>query len=88
MTNIKEKEYDKKIIVSATKFSCDDIDDSIPKPLPQKGGFAMLIIGRPGYGKTSLINSLVTKSGKNFNRKFDKVFIWSPVNDYHGGRPV
>ena len=38
----------------------------------------MLIIGRPGYGKTSLINSLVCKSGKNFNRKFDKVFIWSP----------
>lgn len=78
MTNIKEKEYDKKINISATKFSCDDIDDSIPKPLPQKGGFAMLIIGRPGYGKTSLINSLVCKSGKNFNRKFDRVFIWSP----------
>lgn len=78
MTNIKEREFEKKINISATKFSCDDIDDSIPKPLPQKGGFAMLIIGRPGYGKTSLINSLVCKSGKNFNRKFDRVFIWSP----------
>ena len=78
MTSISEKEFDKKIVVSATKFSCDDVDDSIPAPLPQKGGFAMLIVGRPGYGKTSLINSLVCKSGKNFNRKFDKVFIWSP----------
>ena len=78
MTSISEKEYDKKIVISATKFSCDDVDDSIPAPLPQKGGFAMLIVGRPGYGKTSLINSLVCKSGKNFNRKFDKVFIWSP----------
>ena len=78
MTSISEKEYDKKINISATKFSCDDIDDSIPKPLPQKGGFAMLIVGRPGYGKTSLINSLVCKSGKCFNRKFDRVFIWSP----------
>jgi len=78
MTTIKEKEYDKKIVISGTKFSCDDIDDSIPKPLPQKGGFAMLIIGRPGYGKTSLINSLVCKTGKCFNRKFDKVYIWSP----------
>ena len=78
MTSIKENEYDKKIIVSATKFSCDDIDDTIPKPLPQKGGFAMLVVGRPGYGKTSLINSLVCKSGRNFNRKFDRVFIWSP----------
>jgi len=78
MTEIKEQEYDKKIVVSATKFSCDDIDTSIPKPLPQKGGFAMLIVGRPGFGKTSLINSLVCKSGKNFNRKMDRVFIWSP----------
>ena len=78
MTSIEEKEYDKKIVISGTKFSCDDIDDSIPAPLPKKGGFAMLIIGRPGYGKTSLINSLVCKSGKNFNRKFDRVFIWSP----------
>jgi len=78
MTSIQEKEYDKKIVISGTKFSCDDVDVSIPAPLPQKGGFAMLIIGRPGYGKTSLINSLVCKSGRNFNRKFDKVFIWSP----------
>lgn len=78
MTSIEEKEYDKKIVISGTKFSCDDVDDSIPAPLPKKGGFAMLIIGRPGYGKTSLINSLVCKSGKNFNRKFDRVFIWSP----------
>jgi len=78
MTSIDEIEYDKKIIVSATKFSCDDIDDSIPEPLPKKGGFAMLIVGRPGYGKTSLINSLVCKQGKCFNKKFDKVYLWSP----------
>ena len=78
MTSISEKEYDKKINISGTKFSCDDVDDSIPAPLPRKGGFAMIIVGRPGYGKTSLINSLVCKSGKNFNRKFDRVFIWSP----------
>ena len=87
MTEIKEQEYDKKIVVSATKFSCDDVDDSIPKPLPQKGGFAMLIVGRPGYGKTSLINSLVCKSGKNFNRKFDRVYIWSPSMITMQGEP-
>tara|TARA_R110001599_G_scaffold171602_2_gene362753 strand:+ start:2438 stop:3205 length:768 start_codon:yes stop_codon:yes gene_type:complete len=78
MTSIEEKEYDKKIVISGTKFSCDDVDDSIPEPLPKKGGFAMIVVGRPGYGKTSLINSLVCKSGKNFNRKMDRVFIWSP----------
>jgi len=78
MTTIEEKEYDKKIVVSGQKFSCDDIDDTIPPPLPQKGGFAMLIVGKPGMGKTSLILSLVCKSGKAFNRKFDRVFLWSP----------
>lgn len=78
MTSISEKEYDKKINISGTKFSCDDVDDSIPAPLPRKGGFAIIIVGRPGYGKTSLINSLVCKSGRNFNRKFDRLFIWSP----------
>ena len=87
MTSIKEQEYDKKINISPTKFSCDGVDDSIPAPLPQKGGFAMLVVGRPGYGKTSLINSLVCKSGKAFNRKFDRVFIWSPSMITMEGNP-
>lgn len=78
MTNIKEIEYDKKITITGQKFSCDDVDDTIPAPLPQKGGFAMLIVGKPGMGKTSLILSLVCKSGKAFNRKFDRVYVWSP----------
>ena len=30
--NIKEIEPDKKLVLSKFKFSCDDIDDSIPKP--------------------------------------------------------
>lgn len=78
MTSIEEKEYDKKIVISGQKFTCDDIDDTIPAPLPQKGGFAMLIVGKPGMGKTSLILSLVCKQGKAFNRKFDKVYVFSP----------
>ena len=78
MTSIEEKEYDKKIVISGQKFTCDDVDSTIPAPLPQKGGFAMLIVGKPGMGKTSLILSLVCKQGKAFNRKFDKVFVFSP----------
>lgn len=78
MTSIEEKEYDKKIIISGQKFTCDDVDKTIPAPLPQKGGFAMLIVGKPGMGKTSLILSLVCKQGKAFNRKFDKVYVFSP----------
>lgn len=77
-TKIKEKEYEKKINISKFDFTCDGIDSSIPKPLPQKGGFAMLIVGKPGQGKTTLILSLVCKQGKAFNRKFDKVYIFSP----------
>ncbi|MAB53682.1 ATP-binding protein [Marinobacter sp.] len=77
-TKIEEKEFDKKIIVSGQKFSCDDIDHEIPKPLPQRGGFAMIICGRPGFGKTSLICSLVCRQGKAFNKRFDRVFVFSP----------
>tara|TARA_R100001086_G_scaffold249653_1_gene190201 strand:- start:3592 stop:4380 length:789 start_codon:yes stop_codon:yes gene_type:complete len=77
-TSIEEKEYDKKINISKYNFTCDAIDDTIPKPLPQKGGFGMLIIGKPGMGKTTLILSLICKQGKAFNRKFDKVYIFSP----------
>ena len=59
MVEIEEREFEKKIIISGQKFTCDDLDKSIPKPLPQKGGFAMLVIGKPGMGKTSLILSFV-----------------------------
>ena len=78
MTTIKEIEYDKPINISKFEFTCDAVDDSIPKPLPQQGGFAFLIIGKPGMGKTTLILSLVCKQGKCFNRKFDRVYLWSP----------
>ena len=77
-TSIEEKEYDKKINISKYNFTCDAIDDTIPKPLSQRGGFGMLIIGKPGMGKTTLILSLICKQGKAFNRKFDKVYIFSP----------
>ena len=78
MTTIKEGEYEKKINISKFDFTCDDIDDSIPHPLPQKGGFAMLVVGKPGSGKTTMILSLVCKQGKAFNKKFDRVYVFSP----------
>ena len=39
---IKEVENDKKIVLSKFDFSCDDIDETIPKPLPQTLNFFML----------------------------------------------
>ena len=76
--NIRETPADEKIKISKFNFSCDDVDDTIPKPLPQILNFFMLVCGRPGSGKTSLILNLVCKRGKMFNKKFDKVFVFSP----------
>lgn len=76
--NIRETPADEKIKISKFNFSCDDIDDSIPKPLPQILNFFMLVCGRPGSGKTSLILNLICKRGKMFNKKFDKVYVFSP----------
>mgnify|MGYP003644960210 CR=1 FL=1 len=63
MTSIKEIEYDKPINISKFEFTCDNIDDSIPPPLPQRGGFAMLIIGKPGKNYLNIIISLQTRKG-------------------------
>jgi hypothetical protein len=76
--NIRETPADEKIKISKFNFSCDDIDESIPKPLPQMLNFFMLVCGRPGSGKTSLILNLICKRGKMFNKKFDKVYVFSP----------
>lgn len=76
--NIKEIEPDEKIVLSKFKFSCDDKDESIPLPLPQTLNFFMLICGRPGSGKTTLILNLIAKRGKMYNKKFDKIFLFSP----------
>ena len=63
MTTIKEEEYEKPIVITPHKFSCDTEDTSIPKPLPRKS-FSMLVIGKPGMGKTTLLLSLICKQGK------------------------
>lgn len=75
---IRETEPENKIVLSKFNFSCDDIDDSIPAPLPQMLNFFLLVNGRPGSGKTSLILNLIAKRGKLYNKKFDRVFVFSP----------
>ena len=78
LTRINETEPEVPIVVNKFKFTCDDEDHTIPKPLPRAVGFAMLIIGKPRSGKTNLLLNLTTKAHKNFNRKFDRVYLWSP----------
>tara|TARA_R110000824_G_scaffold340739_3_gene527233 strand:+ start:5258 stop:6016 length:759 start_codon:yes stop_codon:yes gene_type:complete len=74
--NIRESGSD--IVLSKFKFNCDEKDESIPLPLPQQLNFFLLINGRPGSGKTSLILNLIAKRGKLYNKKFDRVFVFSP----------
>ena len=75
---IKEIPNKNNICIKKFNFSCDDIDPTIPKPLPQRLNFCMGIIGKAGSGKTTLLLNLVVKKGKVYNRKFDKVFVFSP----------
>jgi len=75
---IGELANEKNIKLSKFDFSCDDKDESIPLPLPQALNYFMIISGKAGSGKTSLILNLLCKRGKNYNRKFDRVYIFSP----------
>ena len=76
-TRIKEEEYEKKINITKFNFSCDTIDDTIPRPLPRQS-FSLICCGKPQSGKTTLILSLLCKNGRAFNKKFDRVFLFSP----------
>lgn len=66
------------IKISKFQFTCDDVDKTIPKPLPQTLNFFLGLCGKPGSGKSSLILNMLCKRGKMYNRKFDKVYIFSP----------
>jgi len=76
--NIIEIPPEKKIKLSKFNFSCDDKDTSIPIPLCQTLNFFYLVCGRPGSGKTSLILNLLAKRNRNYNRKFNKIYLFSP----------
>tara|TARA_R110000744_G_scaffold97869_1_gene189079 strand:- start:1067 stop:1816 length:750 start_codon:yes stop_codon:yes gene_type:complete len=85
--NIREIESDKRIKLSKFNFSCDTPDDTIPEPLPNILNFFMLVCGRPGSGKTTLILNLICKRGKMYNKKFDKIYIFSPSLPTMEGNP-
>ena len=38
----------------------------------------MLIVGKPGSSKTTLLLNLICKRGKMYNKKFDRVYLFSP----------
>lgn len=72
-----ENPNNSKLKIKAIEYSSDEIDETIPKPLPN-GVFFMMLCGKPKSGKTTFLINLIAKKGKFFNRKFDKVFVFSP----------
>ena len=68
----------KKMKITGIKYSSDDIDSSIPYPLPQSFSFCMLLCGKPKSGKSTMLINLLTKRGKFYNQKFDQIFVFSP----------
>ena len=44
---IQETECDSNIHLSKFKFNCDEVDPSVPKPLPQNLNHCLLIVGKP-----------------------------------------
>lgn len=75
---ITEIEPEKKIVLSKIDFTCDEEDETIPKPLPRQLNFFMLISGKPASGKTSLILNLIAKKNKCYNSRFDRIYVYSP----------
>ena len=75
---IRESECETNINISKFKFNCDEIDTTVPKPLPQNLNHCIIICGKPGSSKTTLIMNLIAKRGKCFNKKYDTVYLFSP----------
>ena len=73
-----EQANENNIYLSKFKFNCDEVDKSVPKPLPQNLNHFMMIVGKPGSSKTTLILNLICKRGKMYNKKFDRIYLFSP----------
>ena len=73
-----EIEPEKKIVISKVEFSCDLMDDTIPKPLFQNYNSFLILCAPPRAGKSTWIQNCLCKSGKVYNKKFTKVYIVSP----------
>tara|TARA_R110000822_G_scaffold95742_1_gene218550 strand:+ start:11019 stop:11792 length:774 start_codon:yes stop_codon:yes gene_type:complete len=81
--NISEVPNTNNLAIRKFGFSCDDRDTTIPLPLPQTLNFCMGLVGKAGSGKTTLLLNLVCKnktkkSSGIYNKKFDKIFVFSP----------
>ena len=57
----------------------DALSDKIPAPMPNHGGFRLLVVGPPGVGKTNWTLSHLLPKGA-YNRVFSHVHVVMPPN--------
>ena len=79
MSEIKEIP-NKEFKVIAPKFICDDPNNKIPEPFP-KSHFNLLVVGRPGSGKSSLAVNLIAgkkRGSKVYRKMFYNIYIICP----------
>ena len=75
---ITEKACDPSIKLAKFKFNCDENDKTIPNPLPQNLNHCLLVCGKPGSSKTTLLLNLIAKRNKCYNRKYSRIYLFSP----------
>ena len=66
----------KNIQIEEVKMTCDQEIKHLEKPL--QSNFFYMMIGGPGSGKTNLIVNLISRKGKFYYKKFDRIEFWSP----------
>ncbi len=67
----------KDLLFCPPKFKCDTVLKDVPMPLPQVVSFNMVIVGKPGSGKSSLATNIITNP---LRKKYHSIFIIIPPN--------
>ena len=71
-----EKE-NRDLLFAPPAFKCDTALKDVPMPLPQHVSFNMVIVGKPGSGKSSLATNIITNP---LRKKYHSIFIIIPPN--------
>ena len=77
MKEVKNKNF----LLKPPNFICDKELKNVPNPFPYKQAFNLVIVGKPGSGKSSLAVSLITGKKKGemvYRKKFNHILIMCP----------
>ncbi len=71
-----EKE-NRDLLFAPPVFKSDTALKDVPEPLPQNVSFNMVIVGKPGSGKSSLATNIITNQ---LTKKYHSIFLVIPKN--------